>query len=106
MDDSIHVDVLRNVAPGGVFHSNDKGLNDEHTLHPSNESLAHTWLSLRGDQPTFNDWESFVIDYQREILYSYGGVRPYDKSITPTSDFHCLDLKTMEWRNLCVGAFN
>ncbi|KAJ7920363.1 hypothetical protein B0H13DRAFT_1484523, partial [Mycena leptocephala] len=55
---------------------------------------------LTGDKPSLNDWESFVIDHQREKLYSYGGVAPYDKSYTPTSDFHCLDLRTMEWKNI------
>ncbi|KAJ7792690.1 hypothetical protein B0H14DRAFT_3562575, partial [Mycena olivaceomarginata] len=58
-------------------------------------------LPLKGEQPTLNDRESFVIDHRRERLYSYGGVRPYDKTVAPTSDFHCLDLRTMEWRNLC-----
>ncbi|KAJ7878185.1 hypothetical protein B0H14DRAFT_2567450 [Mycena olivaceomarginata] len=28
------------------------------------------------------------------------GLAPYDKSYTPTSDFHCLDLRTMEWKNI------
>ena len=64
----------------------------------------HTRLSLTGDLPSLNDWESFVIDHQRDKLYSYGGVRPYDQSNTPTSDFHCLDLQTMEWKNIGVGA--
>ncbi|KAJ7847273.1 hypothetical protein B0H14DRAFT_3676637 [Mycena olivaceomarginata] len=63
--------------------------------------MAHTCLPLKGEQPTLNDWESFVIDHRCQRLYSYGGVRPYDKTIAPTLDFHCLDLKTMEWRNLC-----
>ncbi|KAJ7799275.1 hypothetical protein B0H14DRAFT_2617203 [Mycena olivaceomarginata] len=78
-----------------------KGMSEEYTLRSANGKLTHTWLPLKGEQPTLNDWESFVIDHQRERLYSYGGVRPYDKTIAPTSDFHCLDLKTMEWRNLC-----
>ncbi|KAJ7847269.1 hypothetical protein B0H14DRAFT_2357234 [Mycena olivaceomarginata] len=76
-------------------------MSEEYTLRSANGKLTHTWLPLKGEQPTLNDWESFVIDHQRERLYSYGGVQPYDKTIAPTSDFHCLDLKTMEWRNLC-----
>ncbi|KAJ6632130.1 hypothetical protein B0H10DRAFT_2426970 [Mycena sp. CBHHK59/15] len=63
-------------------------------------NFAHTKLRLKGDKPFFNDWESFVVDQQREKLYSYGGVLPHDDSNTPTRDFHCLDLKTMEWQNL------
>jgi hypothetical protein len=60
---------------------------------------------LTGDKPPLNDWESFVIDHQHERLYSYGGVAPYDKTYTPTSDFHCLNLRSMEWENIGVGAF-
>ncbi|KAJ7883639.1 hypothetical protein B0H14DRAFT_2214073, partial [Mycena olivaceomarginata] len=55
---------------------------------------------LTGDRPPLNDWESFVIDHQRERLYSYGGVAPYDKTYTPTSDFYCLNLRTMKWENI------
>ncbi|KAJ6588127.1 hypothetical protein B0H19DRAFT_977992 [Mycena capillaripes] len=69
--------------------------------HPSSaRNFAHTKFHLKGDKPIFNDWESFTVDHQREKLYMYGGVRPGDESYTPTSDFHCLDLKTMLWWNL------
>ncbi|KAJ7450828.1 hypothetical protein FB451DRAFT_988361, partial [Mycena latifolia] len=55
---------------------------------------------LKGDKPSFNDWQNFVVDHQRERVYTYGGVRPHDESYTPTCDFYCLDVKTMEWKNL------
>ncbi|KAJ7709099.1 hypothetical protein B0H14DRAFT_2646503 [Mycena olivaceomarginata] len=71
----------------------------ERTYRPSNENLAHNRLLLKETSP-HSMTESFVVDHQREKLYSYGGVRPYDKSLTPTSDFHCLDLRTMEWQNI------
>ncbi|KAJ7826531.1 hypothetical protein B0H13DRAFT_2120839, partial [Mycena leptocephala] len=74
--------------------------NDGFTVELNTRNPAHTRLTLTGDKPSLNDWESFVIDHQRERLYSYGGVAPYDKSYTPTSDFHCLDLRTMEWKNI------
>ncbi|KAJ7870161.1 hypothetical protein B0H14DRAFT_2726315, partial [Mycena olivaceomarginata] len=88
-------------SPRGCGPPPGNGMSEERTLRFAHGNLTHTWLPLKGEQPTLNDWESFVIDHQRERLYSYGGVRPYDKAIAPTSDFHCLDLKTMEWRNLC-----
>ncbi|KAJ7111462.1 hypothetical protein C8R44DRAFT_985554 [Mycena epipterygia] len=65
--------------------------------------LVHTEYPLKGDRPFFNDWPSMVVDHQREKVYSYGGVRPGDESNTNTSDFHCLDLKTMTWSNLTDG---
>ncbi|KAJ7873002.1 hypothetical protein B0H13DRAFT_2058852 [Mycena leptocephala] len=74
--------------------------NDGFTVELNTRNPAHTRLTLTGDKPSLNDWESFVIDHQRDRLYSYGGVAPYDKSYTPTSDFHCLDLRTMEWKNI------
>ncbi|KAJ6552219.1 hypothetical protein DFH09DRAFT_1038828 [Mycena vulgaris] len=64
------------------------------------EALAHTKSRLKGDKPTFNDWENRVVDHRRERLYIYGGVRPNDEYDTPTSDFYCLELQTMEWKNL------
>ncbi|KAJ7178187.1 hypothetical protein C8R46DRAFT_988336 [Mycena filopes] len=61
--------------------------------------IAHTKFTLRGDKPSFNDWSAFAVDHQNEKVFVYGGVRPGDESNTPTSDFHCLDLKTMDWSN-------
>ncbi|KAJ7118440.1 hypothetical protein C8R43DRAFT_934201 [Mycena crocata] len=63
-------------------------------------NLAHTNFHLKGNHPSFNDWASFAVDHQKERLYSYGGVKPYDEGNTPTCDFHCLDLRTMGWKNL------
>ncbi|KAK6987841.1 hypothetical protein R3P38DRAFT_3099082 [Favolaschia claudopus] len=50
---------------------------------------------LAGNAPTMNDWESFVVHEDTQRLYSYGGIRPYDKTFAPTSDLHCLDLNTL-----------
>ncbi|KAK7059469.1 hypothetical protein R3P38DRAFT_3167868 [Favolaschia claudopus] len=55
---------------------------------------------LAGNAPTMNDWESFVVHEDTQRLYSYGGIRPYDKTLAPTSDLHCLDLNTLRWSNL------
>ncbi|KAK6996280.1 hypothetical protein R3P38DRAFT_2655342 [Favolaschia claudopus] len=59
-------------------------------------------LELKGEAPTQNDWELFVTDEQNNQMYSYGGVRPYDKLYKPTADFHRLNLETMSWTNLSV----
>ncbi|KAJ7753889.1 hypothetical protein B0H14DRAFT_2979706 [Mycena olivaceomarginata] len=69
--------------------------------HPGpNEALRFAPTELRGNLPFFNDWGSSTVDHQREKLYMYGGVRPRDDDNIPTSDFHCLDLKTKQWWNL------
>ncbi|KAJ7856957.1 hypothetical protein B0H14DRAFT_703945, partial [Mycena olivaceomarginata] len=93
-----HQNLTATLVPGGPP---GKGMSEEHTLRSANGNLAHTCLPLKGEQPILNDWESFVIDHRHERLYSYGGVRPCDRTIAPTSDFHCLDLRTMVCRNLC-----
>ncbi|KAJ7337519.1 hypothetical protein DFH08DRAFT_705312 [Mycena albidolilacea] len=55
---------------------------------------------LTGDAPFFNDWETSAVDQRQEKIYMYGGIRPYDDKNMPSSDFHCLDLKTNQWLDL------
>ncbi|KAJ7672415.1 hypothetical protein DFH06DRAFT_1319837 [Mycena polygramma] len=69
-------------------------------IPPSSRNLAYTRFRLKGDAPFYNDWGSSEVDHRREKVYMYGGVRPHDESNTPTSDFSCLDIKTMQWWNL------
>ncbi|KAJ7932306.1 hypothetical protein B0H13DRAFT_1531526, partial [Mycena leptocephala] len=46
------------------------------------------------------DRDSWTQNTGHGMVYMYGGVRPQDRSNTPTCDFHCLDLKRMQRRNL------
>ncbi|KAK7029050.1 hypothetical protein R3P38DRAFT_2524839 [Favolaschia claudopus] len=58
---------------------------------------------LTGNCPPFNDWESFAADEHTHRVYVYGGVRPRDKSLSPTRDFYCLCLKTFKWFKVKVS---
>jgi hypothetical protein len=68
-----------------------------------NEPLKSVQTMLTGDAPFFNDWETSAVDQRQEKIYMYGGIRPYDDKNMPSSDFHCLDLKTNQWLDLTVG---
>jgi len=56
---------------------------------------------MKGDLPPFNDWGQFVVDHDRQTIYTYGGYRPHVDS--PTADFFSCDMGTLKWKNLTVS---
>jgi hypothetical protein len=55
-----------------------------------------------GDCPPYNDKACWVSDPFERKAYMVGGERPGEKYNCPTSDFYCLDTRSMTWKNLSV----
>ena len=85
-----------------------KRLARSHTGGPTAGRIhASKILALKGDPAPFNDFSSWAQDCSNGRVYFYGGILPGVVSDGKyTADLFSLDLASMEWQDLTVGAYS